>query len=118
MSQIQNGNITKMSRKTPITSKNHLYLLLDNWLLNNQNVEDSKTIGDSNIGVTPLIWVKIENELFHINSDSKMYGVKEFLSNSENEWHTILNSIGKKNKITNRMDRMSISGFYMYKILE
>ena len=117
MNEIIDGEIKRMSRKTPLKSKIELIRLLMEWKKINNNESDSKTIGNSEIGVTPLVWLKIDEELFHVNSDSNLGGVREFLSNYENEWFIIPNKRGKVNKVTNDKNKIGISGFYMYKII-
>ena len=117
MNEIIDGEIQRMSRKTPLKSKIELLRLLMEWKIINNDESDLKTIGNSEIGVTPLIWLKEDEELYHINSDSNLVGVREFLSNYQNEWFIIPNNRGKINKVTNSKNKMVISGFYMYKII-
>lgn len=117
MSEILNGDIQKMSRTTPLNSKIELFRLLSEWKILNNDKSYSKTIGNSIIGVTPLIWLKEQGNLYKINSDTNLGGVREFLSNYQNEWFIIPNQRGIVNKVTNDINRISISGFYMYKIL-
>lgn len=118
MSGILNGDIQRMSRKTPLKSKIELFRLLFEWKTLNNDKSDSKTIGNSEIGVTPLIWLKEQENLYKINSDTNLGGVREFLSNFQNEWFIIPNKRGTINKVTNDKNKIGISGFYMYKILK
>ena len=108
----------KMSRKNPLGSGKDLFKMLEEWLVLNKDESDSKTIGSSEIGVTPLIWVRLDGQLYHINSDSKLIGIKEFVSNKSNKWHIIKNNRGKLNRVTNDKHKIGIYGFYMYKILK
>ena len=117
MNEIIDGKIRRMSRKTPLKSKIELINLLMEWEKINNNESDSKTIGKSEIGVTPLVWLKIDEKLYHINSDTNLGGVREFLSNYQNEWFIIPNKRGKVNKVTNDKNKIGISGFYMYKFI-
>ena len=106
-----------MSKKFPLKSKIELLRLLMEWKRLNNGENDSKTIGNSEIGLTPLIWLEENKELYKLNSDTNLGGIKEFLSNHPNEWYIIPNNRGNINKVTNDKNKIGISGFYMYKVI-
>ncbi|NVK75959.1 MAG: hypothetical protein HWE24_20985 [Oceanospirillaceae bacterium] len=66
---------------------------------------------------TALVILNQGSNTYYINADTKKDGVIEFLKNKENSWHIIINENGVKNKVTNRLDKEPIEGFYMYKRL-
>lgn len=112
------GNLTfKMQKKVdPIKSKKELYSLLRIWaVLNKKDLQ--KTIGEKSYGGQPILWIKIDSELYYLNADTNMGGIIEFIKNENYDWQIIANNRGKFNKITNHPESKSINGLYLYKTL-
>jgi surface protein len=105
-------HFVKMQRAEPIGDKDILCQLLHNWLILNRDTSDL-TIGDSNVGETPWIYVENGNTLYHITSDTNVNSVMEFLENKSNNWVTIAN-----NRVTNSKDKKAIKGLFLFQQLE
>lgn len=116
----ETGKLRPNSQSFPVTSIDMFLNILKVWLLYNRGKDQSTTtIGGAEYGQAPLLWVRISNKLFHLNSDSKMSGIIDFYKNKECDWKVISNQRnGKKNKVTNRPDGAGIKGFYFYKFSE
>ena len=116
MNRITGNYIEKMDRQLPITSKFLLKMLLNEWLKTS-----SSTIGEmhgKNSNPEPWLWIKLKNDLYQINADTKREGVQEFLNNEvkENPWLIIpTENKGNRTKVTNDINGNPIPGFYMYK---
>ena len=113
-----NGNLTfkKQKKSDPIRSKKKLFSVLRIWaVLNKKDLQ--KTIGEKSYGGQPILWIKIDGELYYLNADTKMEGIIEFIKNENYHWQIIANNRGKFNKITNHPESKSINGLYLYKTL-
>lgn len=110
------GYIKKNSKSNPIKSKEEFYNILKVWKMYNRN-KTGVSIGDESFGQSTHLWLSIFGKEYYLNSDSKIQGVNEFYQNRNNDWKIINNSLGVKNKITNREDGREIGGFYLYKSL-
>jgi len=111
------GSIKRISKEYPVSSKEDFLDILRAFKMFNSNKSDI-SIGNSAVGVTPWLWLKLGSNYYHLNSDTKIEGVNMFLSNKSNDWRLIANQKNYvKNKITNRPDLGDIPGFYLYKIL-
>jgi hypothetical protein len=116
MNRITGNYIEKMDRQLQITSKFLLKMLLNEWLKTS-----SSTIGEmhgKNSNPEPWLWIKLKNDLYQINADTKREGVQEFLNNEvkENPWLIIpTENKGNRTKVTNDKNGNPIPGFYMYK---
>jgi len=110
---IDQNYIKPLTKSRAIESKDEFYRVLSWWA----KLSKSETIGDlSKMNKnTPLIRLKFGSSFYFINADTKKNGVRVFLSNKNDNWHLIPNEDGKLNKITNRLNKSSIEGFYMYK---
>jgi len=97
-------------------TKDDLVKLLKNWLGTNEN-----TIGDlkgKKSNPEPWIRIKIDNDSYQINADSRRVGVQEFLNNEGNKhpWLIIpTKNSGNLTKVTNDINGNPIPFFYMYK---
>lgn len=112
------GNLTfkKQKKLDPIKSKKELYSLLRIWaVLNKKDLQ--KTIGEKSYGGQPILWIKIDSEIYYLNADTNMGGIIEFIKNENYDWQIIANNRGKFNKITNHPESKSINGLYLYKTL-
>lgn len=111
--KIEGNYISKMNRENPLKSAEDLYKLLKLW----KQLTNGDTIGDLTKynKNTPIILLETNRSSYFINADTTRKGVAEFLVNREDDWSTIMNSNGIKNKITNTINKESIEGFYMYK---
>ena len=117
MQEIINEYLTidqKCIKHCNIKNKNLLYDILKWW----KKLSESDTIGDLHKinGNTALIKINLGSNKYVINADSNKEGVAEFLNNKNNPWCLIDNDKGINNKITNNETKLSIKGFYMYKI--
>ena len=110
------GHIKKNSKSNPITSKEEFFNVLKVWKMYNRD-KTGVSIGDESFGQTPHLWLSIFGKEYYLNSDSKSKGVNEFYQNRNNDWKTIINSKGVKNKITNTQDGNEIGGLYLYKYI-
>lgn len=111
------GSIKRISKEYPVTSKEDFINILRAFKMFNRDKSDI-SIGDSAVGVTPWLWLKLGSNYYHLNSDTKIEGVNMFLSNKSNDWRLIANQKSNvRNKITNRSDLEDIPGFYFYKNL-
>ena len=113
-----NGSLTfkKQKKSDPIRSKKELFSVLRIWaVLNKKDLQ--KTIGEKSFGGQPILWIKIDGELYYLNADTKMEGIIEFIKNENYNWQIIANNRGKLNKITNHPESKSINGLYLYKTL-
>ena len=110
---IDQNYINPLAKSRAIESKEEFYRVLSWWV----KLSKSETIGDiSKMNKnTPLIRLKVGSSFYYINADTKKNGVRVFLNNKDNYWYLIPNEDGKVNKITNRLDKSSIEGFYLYK---
>lgn len=108
-------HIKPMTSSMFLKTREDFILLLKWW----SKLSNSDTIGnlDEMNNNTALIILNQGSNTYYINADSKKDGVIEFLKNKENSWHIIINENGVKNKVTNRLDKEPIEGFYMYKRL-
>ena len=111
----KNGTIKKVEIAFPLKSKKELYQLLKVWKFYNRENNHSKIGGDINFKQSPHVYIEINGYVYFLNSDTNIQGVAEFLENKENNWEIIENENGNKNKITNREDKNSIKGLYLYK---
>ena len=112
----ENLSFKKQKKSDPIQSKKELYSVLRIWaVLNKKDLQ--KTIGEKSYGGQPILWIKIDGELYYLNADSKMEGIIEFIKNENYDWQIIANNRGKLNKITNHPESKSINGLYLYKTL-
>ena len=93
-------------------NKKQFYQALRDWKQSNLLLTDNDSVGNSNVGISPLIYVKVDELLYRLHSDAKHKGVSEFLSNKENKW------VGAENRksTTNDVDGKAIPGFYFYKV--
>jgi hypothetical protein len=105
--------IKKININNAITIKDEFIEILEVWELNNRYKGEIQ-IGNQDFGKTPLLWVKLSNKLYYLNSDTKYSGVKEFLFNKDEQWQIIENRNGRRNKVTNKDDSKGIKGFYFY----
>jgi hypothetical protein len=112
---IDQNHILKLSREVALNDKEDFLKILKCWL----QFSKSETTGDLTKmnKNTPLLFLQIGSNTYYLNADSKRAGVEEFLKNKEDSWRIILNEDGIKNKVTNRIDDMAISGFYFYKVI-
>lgn len=114
--KIIGNHIEKMDRQLPLTTKDQLQKLLKQWLETKGN-----TLGDlkgRKSSRVPLLWIKIENILYKINTDTKRKGILAYLENEEmkNPWVLIpTKRLGNLTKVTNHINGNPIPGFYMYK---
>ena len=113
------GNlIEKIDRQFPLTSKFQLTALLQQWL-----ITSGSTIGDlhgKSSNPESWLWIKINNNLYQINADTKRQGVQMFLKNeaNKNPWVIIpTENSGNLTKVTNDINGNPIPLFYMYKSL-
>jgi hypothetical protein len=112
---IINNYIEKMKIDNPLNSIDELIDLLKEWKANS----NSETIGDlfdRKSNPRPLIWIKINNNLYKIHADTKRKGIIKFLQNHENnnQLTIISNRRGIFNKVTNDSNNNPISGLYFY----
>ncbi|MDA8904608.1 hypothetical protein N9I95_02015 [Flavobacteriaceae bacterium] len=110
------GHIKKNSKSNPITSKKEFFNVLKVWKMYNRD-KTGVLIADESFGQSPHLWLSIFGKEYYLNSDSKSKGVNEFYQNRNNDWKTISNSKGVKNKITNTQDGNEIGGLYLYKYI-
>ena len=108
------GHIKKNSKSNPITSKEEFFNILKVWKMYNRD-KTRVSIADESFSQSPHLWLSIFGKEYYLNSDSKSQGVNEFYQNRKNDWKTISNSKGVKNKITNTEDGKEIVGLYLYK---
>ena len=108
------GHIKKNSKSNPITSKEEFFNILKVWKMYNTD-KTRVSIADESFSQSPHLWLSIFGKEYYLNSDSKSQGVNEFYQNRKNDWKTISNSKGIKNKITNTEDGKEIVGLYLYK---
>lgn len=103
--------IKRRGRNKPLNKK-QFYQALRDWKQSNPLLTDNDSVGNSNVGVSPLIYVKVGELLYKLHSDARYKGVSEFLSNKENKW------VGAENRrsITNDAEGKAIPGFYFYKV--
>ena len=115
--KITGNHIQKMDRQFPLTSKFQLKILLQEWL-----ETSGHTIGemhDRPSNPEPWLWIKIDNDLYQINADSRRAGVQVFLNNegNKNSWLIIpTENLGNHTKVTNDINGKPIPLFYMYKL--
>jgi transcription elongation GreA/GreB family factor len=111
---IINNYIEKMRRENPLNSIDKLIYVLKEW----KDKSDSETVGDLSVHTknTPILWIKINEQLYYINADTKRKGIVKFLQNHENnnQLIIIMNSVGKYNKVTNDSNDKPIPGLYFY----
>ena len=110
------GKIKKNSRSNPITSRDEFNNILRGFKMYNQG-KSGVSVGNESIGQTPLVWIQIHGNVYHLNSDTKIEGVNIYYQNRENQWKIINNLNGVKNKVTNQSDGSDIPGFYLYKVI-
>ena len=108
------GHIKKNSKSNPIISKEEFFNILKVWKMYNRD-KTRVSIADESFSQSPHLWLSIFGKEYYLNSDSKSQGVNEFYQNRKNDWKTISNSKGVKNKITNTEDGKEIVGLYLYK---
>ena len=114
--KILGNHIEKIDRQFPLTSKFQLTALLQQWL-----ITSGSTIGDlhgKSSNPESWLWIKINNNLYQINADTKRQGVQMFLKNeaNKNPWVIIpTENSGNLTKFTNDINGNPIPGFYMYK---
>jgi hypothetical protein len=108
------GHIKKNSKSNPIISKEEFFNILKVWKMYNRD-KTRVSIADESFSQSPHLWLSIFGKEYYLNSDSKSQGVNEFYQNRKNDWKTISNSKGIKNKITNTEDGKEIVGLYLYK---
>lgn len=106
--------IKRMDKKSPLLNKTEFYMLLDFWYENNKFSGFSRINEALPTNNTPCVWVKNQGELFRLNGDSTITGVKVFLENRDNEWDVIENAFGRRNKVVVTKDKNPIPGFYFY----
>ena len=113
---IDGDHVKKMSPTSALKNKNDLFQILKLW----NRLSRKNTIGNlgnqGNTGNTVIIRINLGSNNYVINADTNKGGVEEFLENKELPWILIENQNGKQNKITNKTDKSTIKGFYMYKI--
>ena len=115
--RIENGHILKMNIENALTSKKHLFILLDMWVKSTENSKD--TIG--NLGVynnVKIIKLNLDDKSYYIDADTTREGVLKFLENKKRKWRIIVNRDGRRNKVTNTTNDAPIEGFYMYKVIK
>ena len=106
--------IIRINKTNAIQNKDEFIEILKWWCI----ITKSNTIGnlEEMNNNTPLMFLQMGSSIYYIIADSKKSGIKEFLSNKENSWKIIFNENGiNKNKVTNRIDKDPIPGFYLYK---
>jgi hypothetical protein len=114
--KITGNHIEKMDRQFPLKSKFQLKILLQEWL-----ETSGSTIGEMHgrsSNPEPWLWIKIDNNLYQINADTKRQGVLMFLKNvaNKNSWVIIpTENSGNLTKFTNDINGNPIPFFYMYK---
>ena len=114
--KILGNHIEKIDRQFPLTSKFQLTALLQQWL-----ITSGSTIGDlhgKSSNPESWLWIKINNNLYQINADTKRQGVQMFLKNeaNKNPWVIIpTENSGNLTKFTNDINGNPIPCFYMYK---
>jgi hypothetical protein len=115
--RIENGYILKMNNENALTSKKHLFILLELWVKRTEKSND--TIGNLNIynNNVKIIKLNLDINSYYIDADTTREGVLKFLENKKTKWETIENRNGNRNKVTNTTNNDPISGFYMYKVI-
>ena len=113
--RIIGDTIEKMDKNYPLTSKENLIELLKEWI----EKSNGNTIGNLNgrkSNPTPWLWIKINDDLYKMNADTKRHGIEKFLENHKNKnpWRIIKNQRGRINTITNKKDGNRIVGLYFY----
>ncbi len=106
-------HIKKRSKSDPINSKDELFDILKVWKIINQ--EPNCQIGNGDTGNTPWIFVKLQEKVYYMNSDTKRVGIQQFYSNKNNLWKLIPNNNDVVNLVTNSSDETSIVGLYFYR---
>lgn len=121
MNQNKSGNIpeiidqyiSKMDRNNPIYL-NELIELLGKW----QRESKAKTIGNVKLigGVTPLLWISSNGNLYRMHTDTKREGIEMFLKNQNKNYQMkiIKNTRGRFNLVSNDSEGRSIYGLYFY----
>lgn len=106
----EDGNhIKKRVRSNPL-NEHEFYQALSAW--KNVNPDPNALVGGSDVGVSPLIYVRVNGVFYKLHSDAKGKGVSEFLLNKGNPW---VPAEGRQST-TNRIDKKPIKGFYLYKV--
>ena len=106
--------IERMDKRNPLQNRTEFYQLLEYWYENNKFSGFSRINENLPTNNTPCIWVKHKGELFRLNGDTTINGVREFLDNRDSEWNVIANAKGRRNKVVVTKDKSPISGFYFY----
>jgi hypothetical protein len=112
MNNLYCKQIQKVEINNPINGLEDLIRNFKDWLENNP----CEKISGNDIGVAPHIFVKINNQLFRIHSDTTKQAIEVFVDNFKNnyEFKIIKNRNGNKVKATNNNDKTPIPGLYMY----
>lgn len=115
--RIENRYIIKMNNTNALTSRKHLYILLQMWVQGTLQAND--TVGDLDLhnNNVRVITLNLANSSYYINADTTREGVLKFLKNKENDWQLIINQKGVRNKVTNTKNNEPIDGFYMYQVI-
>jgi hypothetical protein len=103
--------IKQIKRSDPLPSKDIFNQILDCWVSHNTEAKDQ--IGNTDVGVNPLIFIKHSNHLLRLHSDTKLEGVLEYLKNKNLPWVITRNRNGKLNRIC-QAGLEPISGFFFY----
>ena len=103
--------IIPMSWDNCLTSRDDLVLLLKGWL----QLTDSDTIGDPNngISVTPLIRLRLGDNQYVLNQDTRRRGVEIFIANERNgnNWY-----YSRTNRVSNDLNGEHIANLQMYRV--
>lgn len=106
----EDGNYIKKRSKEKSLSEDKFYQALSEW--QELNPDPKALIGNSNVGVSPLIYASVNGVLYRLHSDANGEGVSKFLSNKGNP---LVNAEGRQS-ITNRKDKKPIRRFPLYKV--
>ena len=112
---IDQNHVKEISKGSPLRSKDEFNQILKVWSM--VNSESTASVGSSSYSQKPWIWIEIGSSLYHLNSDTKLFGVNEYLEYKNSDWSLIENDKGVVNKIVNSPNRKPIEGFYLYKLL-